>query len=69
MKRLNITLSEEDEADIEKLRKHFGLASRSAAIRFAVRAEVSRMEFLARGGRIDSHIDSHGDPQPKNKSG
>lgn len=42
MERKQIRLDEQSEADVETIRAHYGLSSRSAAIRFALR-ETARL--------------------------
>jgi hypothetical protein len=42
MERKQIRLDEQSETDLELIRRHYGLTTRSAAIRFALR-EVARL--------------------------
>ena len=53
MERKQIRLDEQSETDLELIRKHYGLTSRSAAIRFALR-EAARL--------IEARRDTQEDP-------
>jgi hypothetical protein len=53
MERKQIRLDEQSETDLELIRKHYALTTRSAAIRFALR-EVARLIEAQRGAQEDS---------------
>jgi hypothetical protein len=54
MERKQIRLDEQSENDLELIRKHYGLRSRSAAIRFALREVARDIEASKTGAKLKS---------------
>lgn len=59
MERKQIRIDEQAETDLEAIRKYYGLRSRSAAIRFALREMARKIEQ----GRVDEHPGALPTPQ------